>query len=62
MAQDLKTIEDASDRELPQKIVGAVEHHIRVMQVAPHRVCHTSKSMPKISHGEGRGSAALSET
>ena len=51
MAKDPKTIKNSSDREFSRKVVGVVEHHIKVMKVAPHRVGHTTENMSKSIYG-----------
>ena len=52
MAQNSKANQDAANGELPQKVVNAVKHHIRVMQVTLHRIGDPSKHMSKIGHGK----------
>ena len=59
-AQNAKPIKDAIDRELPQDIVGAIEHHIRMSETSPHRVSETDTCLPKINHDKMEGAIAPS--
>ena len=59
MSQNSKPVEDATDRELPQNIVGAIEHHIRMSKTPSHRVGETGTGLPKFSHVEMEGAETL---
>ena len=57
MVEDPETIKEPLDGELSRKVVGAIKHHIGMVDVPPHRIHHVAETMSKISYGAKRRAA-----